>query len=91
MGVEKIFSDQNHQILKVELPAGKVMPEHHATSDAFLIVVKGKGNLVFNDKTIELTSGSSYNIPGHKKHYIEIIEDFMSFVILAPDGAIEGI
>lgn len=91
MGVEHVFSDKNHKVLKAELPAGKVMPEHYATSDAFLITVKGKAELVFDDMKKELTSGVSFNIPGNKRHHMNVKEDFMAYIILAPDGAIEGL
>jgi quercetin dioxygenase-like cupin family protein len=91
MGMQKVFADKNHQILKVEFPTGSVMPEHHATSDAFIILVKGKATVVFKDSKQDLSSGDSFLIPERKQHRLEIKEDFMAYVILGPDGAIEGL
>lgn len=91
MGMQTVLADKNHQVLKVEFPAGSVMPEHHASSDAFIILVKGKATVVFNDSKKDLTAGESFLIPERKKHRLEINEDFMAYVVLGPDAAIEGL
>lgn len=89
MGIEQVFSDDNHQILKAELPAGGIMPQHHATSDAFVIIVKGKAELIFDDRKSVLASGSTFLIPGGRSHRLEVNEDFQAYIILAPHAGIE--
>jgi len=91
MGMQQVLADKNHKILKVEFPAGSQMPEHHATSDAFIILVKGRANIVFKDGEHELKSGDSFLIPERKKHHLSIKEDFMAYVVMGPDAAIEGL
>ena len=91
MGVEVVSIDKNHKIIRAELPAGSEMPEHHATSDAFIIVVKGKADIIFKDKKHELHAGSHLKVPDAKKHKLEIKEDFVAYIVLGPDATIEGI
>lgn len=89
MGLEQVFEDDHRQILKVELPAGSGMPEHYATSDAFVIVVEGKAKLIFNDMTCELVRGGTFLIPEEKSHRLEVIDDFKAFIVLTPKAGIE--
>lgn len=89
MQMKEIYAGEHFKVKEVILSSGQVMPEHRATSDAFVIVKKGKGKLVFSDSENELTPGSSILIPANKIHRLEITEDFNAFVVFEKDGEIE--
>lgn len=91
MGIEKIFADEYHQVIKAELPAGSLMAEHYATSEAFVIIVKGKATLIFKDGKYEIEGGNTFLVPARKLHKLEIHEFFLAYIILAPKASIESI
>jgi len=89
MEMKEIYAGEHFKVKEVILSSGQVMPEHRATSDAFVIVKKGKAKLVFSDSENELTQGSSILIPANKAHRLEITEDFNACVVFEKDGEIE--
>lgn len=88
MGIEQIFSSDQYQVLKADLRAGSQMPEHHATSDAFVMVEKGKAELIFAENRSTIAAGSTFLIPGDKPHRLEIKEDFKAYILLSPGAVI---
>ena len=67
----------------------EAMPQHQATSDAFIIVQEGSGKIIFSDNEVELQQGSPQLIPANKKHRLQVLDAFTACVILAPDAAIK--
>jgi quercetin dioxygenase-like cupin family protein len=90
MGIEKVFAGGRYQVLKAELPAGGVMPEHYATSDAFVIIVKGKAEIIFENGKSEISGGGTFLIPEKRPHRLEIRENFEAYILLASGATIEG-
>jgi len=89
MNIDKIYSDAFHQVLKAQIPAGGSMPEHYATSDAFVIIVSGEARIVFKDRDCTLRAGNTFLIPGNKQHNLQVIDDFEAYILLAPAATIE--
>ena len=89
MGIENVPSDGNHLILKAEFSAGKAMPEHYATCDAFVIMTKGKIVITIEGQKNEVSTGEIFKIPANKTHILEVIDDFKAYIIMKPDGEIK--
>lgn len=87
--MEKLTTNDHYQVVKVEFPAGKIMPRHVATSDAFLIVESGSALLVYGSETYELNKGDNISIPTNEQHLLRPIEDFKGYIVLSRDGRIE--
>jgi len=89
MEMKQIYSSEHYKIMNVLLNEGESMPRHRATSDAFIIVQKGKGKLSFDDRAVELQQGSTQQIPANAPHKLEIMEDFSACVIMAKEAEIK--
>lgn len=88
MAIEQIFGDAHRTILKATIPAGSTVPSHHATSDAFVIVSRGKAILDFHLRKVTLTEGATFLIPESREHTLQVLDDFEAYIILAGGGKI---
>ena len=77
--------------MNVTLDKGESMPNHKATSDAFIIVRRGKGKIIFEDKEIKLEHDSTQLIPANEIHTLEVMEDFSACIVFPVEGKIEFI
>lgn len=75
--------------LKVTALKGAVMPLHHATSEAVLIVQEGEAVLKMNGEKHILDKNASIIIPAFENHSLEIISDFNALVVMAVDSDIQ--
>jgi quercetin dioxygenase-like cupin family protein len=89
MKLDQLYAGDHCKVLKAAIPAGGKMPRHHATSDAFVIVIKGTATLVFDDGESTLKAGTTFLIPGREPHVLEVSEDFEAYIIIGPDAGIE--
>lgn len=87
--MKEIYAGEHFKVKEVILSSGQVMPEHRATSDAFVIVKKGMGRLIFSDSEVELKPGTTVLIPARQPHKMEITEDFNACVVFEKDGEIQ--
>ena len=90
MKLEQIYAGENYKILNAEVPGGGTMPEHYATSDAFVIIRKGEASVNFDDGTqATIKEGATYLIPGNKRHNLQVLKDFEAFIVIGPEAKIE--
>lgn len=89
MGTEEIYSSGTTKVVKVDIPAGERMPTHYATSEAFIIVNKGKAELILSNSEEMLTEGSTAVIPEGRPHTLNILEDFEAHIVLAGVATLE--
>lgn len=82
MEMKEIHNNNRYKILSVTLSVGEEMPVHEATSDAFIILRKGKGKISFDDRQVELSAGETLLIKAHERHQLEVLEDFNSCIVL---------
>lgn len=86
--MQQLQINDHYKVVKVEMPAGVNMPQHYATSDAFVMVESGNALLIYKNETCELKQGSSLSIPSHEPHILKVIEDFKAYIVLANDALI---
>lgn len=91
MEIKKIFEGNSFKIMSVILNKGEVMPNHKATSEAFIIVKTGKAKIIFDDKEIELQQDSTHLIPANENHTLEVLENFSACIVFPIKGEIEFI
>lgn len=89
MEIGLLHSSEHYKILKAEIPGGGRMPAHFATSEAFIVVISGRAEIIFSDQEVSLQAGSTFRIPARKPHTLNVIEDFKACIILAPAAGIE--
>ena len=83
---------QTGESLKVLQVTGKgemVMPMHHSTSEAVIVVLAGSAILEMEDKKYLLQEGNSLVIPARHKHTLSLKADFKARVIMPLDSRIE--
>ncbi|WP_018614496.1 cupin domain-containing protein [Segetibacter koreensis] len=88
MEMKEVYKNDLYKILSVSLNVSEAMPLHYATSDAFIIVKKGKGRISFADRQVTLMQGESLLIKANETHKMEILEDFSANVILNAEARI---
>jgi len=88
MEMKEIHNNNRYRILSVTLSVGEEMPLHEATSDAFIMLKKGKGKISFDDRQVELSAGETLLIKAHERHQLEVLEDFSSCIVLENDAKI---
>lgn len=87
--MKELLKNDRYKVLGVSLNAGESMPLHQASSDAFVILKKGKGKVSFTDREVELQAGDSLLIKAHEPHKLEVLEDFASCIVLDSEAHID--
>jgi quercetin dioxygenase-like cupin family protein len=86
--MKEIYSNGAYKVMRILLPAGKQMPLHYSSSDAFLIVNKGSADLSMGNSVIHLHPGTTQLIPAFTPHSLHITDDFNACIILENAGKI---
>ena len=89
MEMKQLYSGNDYKVMEVTLNDGESMPLHKASADAFIIVKKGSGKIIFSDNEVNLQQGSTLLIAANKEHRLQVNEAFNACVILGHDAAIK--
>ncbi|AYL94512.1 cupin domain-containing protein [Mucilaginibacter celer] len=81
--MEQLQTNQNFQVVKIDLKADASMQRHIATCDACLLVEEGSALLIYAGETYELNKGETYVIPANEQHMLRVINDFKAWIVLA--------
>lgn len=81
--MKEIHANTAYKILSIALAKGEKMPEHYASSDAVLILEKGKVKLHLPERDVMLAQGDTFHITASAPHSLQVLEDFSAFVVLA--------
>lgn len=77
--------------MQVTGQAGALMPPHHSTGEAIIIVQEGRALLKMPDSEHILEKGSCFIIPAGKEHSLQIVKDFKAVAVMAVDSEINFI
>lgn len=77
--------------MQVTGSAGMLMPPHHSSGEAVIIVQKGEAILKMPDAEHVLEKGSCFIVPARKEHTLHIIKDFKAIAVMATDSEIKFI
>lgn len=75
--------------LQVTAKAGMIMPEHHATHEAVIVVKSGESILKIHGKNHNLKAGDTFILPAKQDHSLEVVQDFLATVILPKTAEIK--
>lgn len=89
MGIEQIYGNTGCKVLKAEIPCSGRMPTHYATSEAFVMVIKGEAEIIFSDGEQSLKEGTNLLIPEKKPHTLHILKDFEAYIVIGGEAKIE--
>lgn len=71
--------------------AGMIMPPHHSTKEAVIVVLEGQALLKMPESDHFLKKGSTFIIPAGKEHTLTVQKDFKAIAIMAIDSEINYI
>ncbi|MCG2462530.1 cupin domain-containing protein [Flavobacteriaceae bacterium F89] len=77
---------ESFKTLQITGSAGMVMPTHHSTKEAVIVVQKGKALLQMPKTDHVLYAGSTFIIPAGVEHKLDLLEDFKAIAIMAVDS-----
>lgn len=77
---------ESFKALQVKGMAGMVMPTHHSTKEAVIIVQEGKALLHMPQTVHILREGSTFIIPAGVDHKLDIVANFKAIAIMAVDS-----
>ena len=77
---------KSFKTLQVKGLAGMVMPPHHSTKEAIIVVQQGKALLQMPKSDHVLNEGSTFIIPAGVDHKLDILENFKAIAIMAVDS-----
>ncbi len=89
MGIARIYKNEGCQVMKAEIKKGSRMPVHYATSEAFVMVAKGCGEIIYSNSEQKLEPGMYIHIPRAKPHVLKIEKDFEAYIIIDEDASLE--
>lgn len=69
-----LVKSERVKVVRLELPAGKVLPEHKATGELTVHCLAGKIEFTTLGKTQQLTPGSLIYLPPGGLHSVEAVE-----------------
>jgi quercetin dioxygenase-like cupin family protein len=79
---------KSFKTLQVKGLAGMVMPPHHSTKEAVIVVQRGKALLQMPKSDHIMHEGSTFIVPAGVDHKLDILEDFRAIAIMAADSEI---
>ncbi len=77
------------KVFKVTGQAGMMMPLHHSTKEAVVIVQEGRALLKMGEKQLLLQEGEVFVIPAAQNHSLSVETGLKAFVVMAVDSSIE--
>ena len=83
MELKQVYKNEQFKAVNLNLKYGEELADHKTLSQALLIVTKGKANVVFADRRVELTQGMTFIIPPNEVHKVQAIEDFTAAIIFS--------
>ena len=85
--LERIVDDENVVINHIVLPRGEGVPEHHANSNAYLLVLRGVIGLRLEGQLEKWEAGSIVRVPFGTQMKIDNASENVSefFVVKAPN------
>lgn len=81
----KILTEFNGQQLKIAKVKGEFVWHDHSNEDELFLVIKGKLNIAFKDRTIELNEGEFYVVPRGIEHK-PFADDECHILLLEPSS-----
>lgn len=84
-----IDKGKSFKTLQVTALAGMIMPPHHTTKEAVIVVQEGEALLKMPNVDHILKKGTSFIIPSGIEHSLEINKDFKAVAIMAVDSEIK--
>jgi mannose-6-phosphate isomerase-like protein (cupin superfamily) len=83
----KIITEMNDYQIKLVKIKGEFVWHNHEDTDELFFVIKGKMNIEFKDKTIELNEGEMYVVPKGVEHK-PYAENECEVMLVEPRGVV---
>jgi len=84
---DAVVSREGLKVVRLRVPAGLSVPEHHANVDVVATVVRGKGTFVVAGERHAIEVGSVIDMAPFVRHAVEAEEDLELVVVHARLGA----
>jgi quercetin dioxygenase-like cupin family protein len=80
---EPIFSADGLKVVRLTVPAGGAVPEHHANVDVVVSIVRGAGSFVVDQKERRVRQGDVIVLPPRAPHSVTADEELELIVVQA--------
>ena len=80
---EPIFSADGLKVVRLTVPVGGTVPEHHANVDVVISVVRGTGSVVVEQKERRIRQGDVIVLPPRATHSVMADEELELIVVQA--------
>jgi quercetin dioxygenase-like cupin family protein len=85
----KLTTGESFKVLQVTGQEGMLMPLHHSTREAVVIVLEGSALLKIEEKEHLLQKGGAFIIPANQNHSLTLNTRFKALVVMSQDSNIE--
>jgi quercetin dioxygenase-like cupin family protein len=85
----KLTSGESFKVLQVTGQEGMLMPLHHSTSEAVVIVLEGSAVLIIDENEHLLQEGGAFIIPANQNHCLTLHSRFKALVVMSQESNIE--
>jgi quercetin dioxygenase-like cupin family protein len=85
----KLTSGESFRVLQVTGWEGMLMPLHHSTGEAVVIVLEGSAVLKIDENEHLLQEGGAFIIPANQNHSLTLHARFKALVAMSKDSNIE--
>ncbi|AEM71670.1 Cupin 2 conserved barrel domain protein [Allomuricauda ruestringensis DSM 13258] len=89
--LQVMVKGKTYKVLEVVGLPGMVMPHHHSTGEAVVMVKKGEALLKMCDGEHKLGKDSVFIIPAKKEHTLTVLKEFKAVVTMAVNAEIQFI
>jgi quercetin dioxygenase-like cupin family protein len=85
----KLSTGESLKVLQVTGQEGMLMPLHHSTGEAVVIVLEGSAVLKIDENEHLLQEGGAFIIPANQNHSLTLHAKFKALVVMPRDSNIE--
>lgn len=79
--MQQVYNEERSHIMQLQIKKDDFLKPHHATTDAFLLVVEGAIAFKLRDENFHLHKGDMLSFKKNETHSLQAMEDSMVLII----------
>lgn len=78
---QQVYKNDRFHTMLIKIKQDEVLKPHHATTDAFLVVIEGEILFNLNDEDFHLKKGDMFTFKAFEKHSVKALENAIFLVV----------
>ncbi|HVX28622.1 MAG TPA: cupin domain-containing protein [Parafilimonas sp.] len=78
---QQLYKNEKFHVMQLQIKKDELLKPHHATTDAFLVVVEGEINFNMHDENIHLHKGDVLSFEKYITHSVKAVEDSILLIV----------